>query len=139
MRCARTPESAVVAVDESGNLRSRDNLFMNGGEIFAFTLRTVPAAVNALLAKSGHTKDDVDLFIFHQANRYMLETLRKQMKIPQERFFLYLEDCGNTVSNTLPIALKAAMEQNLVRPGSLVMLVGFGVGYSWGATMVRWV
>ncbi len=138
MRCGRTPESAVATEDESGNIRSRDNLYMNGAEVFAFTLRTVPAAVNALLEKAEINQEDVDLFIFHQANRHILETLRKQLKIAQERFFIYLENCGNTVSNTLPIALKAATQQNRIRKGDRVMLVGFGVGYSWSGALVRW-
>lgn len=113
------------------------HLHMNGPEIFAFTLRVVPRAVSDLLAKAGRTIDDIDLFVFHQANRHMLEHLREKTGIPQEKFVLALRHCGNTVSSTIPIALKDAAENGLLRPGALVMVVGFGVGYSWGATLAR--
>lgn len=113
-------------------------LRMNGPDIFAFTLKQVPASVKALLAKSGKSMDDIDLFVFHQANKFMLEHLRKKLKIPEEKFVYALEDCGNTVSATIPIALSRAVCEGLLNRGDLVMLVGFGVGYSWSAGLVRW-
>lgn len=138
MRRPRTPETALEAEDESGNVRSADNLFMDGAEIFNFTLETVPKSVNALLEKAELSLDAIDLFVFHQANRYMLEHLRKRMKIPAEKFQISMAHCGNTVSSTIPIAIKDALAENRLKEGSLVMLVGFGVGYSWGATLLRW-
>lgn len=137
-RAARTAESAKPSEDQSGNIRSADDLFMDGGEIFTFTIAEIPAAVEALLAKSGRAMDDINLFVFHQANKYMLEHLRKKLKVPAERFFVGMSHCGNTVSSTIPIALKQAAGSGRLKPGDLVMLVGFGVGYSWGATLVRW-
>ena len=137
-RQQRSDLSALAAEDDSGNIRAADNLFMDGGEIFTFTLSAVPAAVEALLAKSGRGLEDIDLFVFHQANKYMLEHLRKKMKLPQEKFCVAMAHCGNTVSSTIPIALKHAAADSRLKDGSLVMLVGFGVGYSWGATLVRW-
>lgn len=124
--------------DESGNVRSDDNLYMNGSEIFTFTLRAIPRSVKDLLAAAALQLDDVDLFVFHQANRFMLEHLRKKMAIPEDRFQLSFGRYGNTVSSTIPIALKDAETAGKLRPGARVMLVGFGVGYSWGATLVRW-
>jgi 3-oxoacyl-[acyl-carrier-protein] synthase III len=138
MRRSRTPETATASEDESGNLRGADNLFMDGAEIFNFTLSAVPKSVEMLLSKAGVGFDQVDLFVFHQANKYMLEHLRKRMKIPVEKFQMSLAHCGNTVSSTLPIALKHASMEGRLPPGALVMLVGFGVGYSWGAMLVRW-
>lgn len=111
---------------------------MNGAEIFTFTLSAVPRSVNELLSRAQMTLDDVDLFIFHQANKYMLEHLRKRLKIPAEKFYISMAHCGNTVSSTIPIALKHAAEEGRLAEGSRAMLVGFGVGYSWGAAMVRW-
>jgi 3-oxoacyl-[acyl-carrier-protein] synthase-3 len=111
---------------------------MDGAEIFSFTLRAVPPLVERLLERAGKTRDEIDLFVFHQANRYMLEHLRKRLKLPAEKFVVDLADCGNTVSSTIPIALERAVHAGRVRDGALVMLVGFGVGYSWGATLVRW-
>jgi 3-oxoacyl-[acyl-carrier-protein] synthase-3 len=132
----RRPHSAATAVeteDDQGNRRAPDNLFMNGPEIFNFTLSAVPASIHRLLEKSKLSLDQVDLFVFHQANRYMLDHLRKRMAIPPEKFIVAMQSCGNTVSSTIPIALKHAQ----IVQGSLLMLVGFGVGYSWGATLWR--
>jgi len=117
--------------------RALGHLYMNGPEIFTFALRVVPQAVGELLARAGLAIDDVDLFVFHQANRYMLEHLRDKLKVPPEKFVLALGHCGNTVSSTIPIALAEAAGRGLLPPGALVMLVGFGVGYSWGATLIR--
>jgi 3-oxoacyl-[acyl-carrier-protein] synthase-3 len=93
--------------------------------------------VNTLLRKAGCTPEDIDLFVLHQANRFMLDRLRTKMNIPQERFAIELEDCGNTVSSTIPIAIERAMARGEVRPGQKLMLVGFGVGYSWAAALMR--
>lgn len=139
MREPRTEASGVAVEAESGNVRSRDSLFMDGGEIFTFTLSAVPAAVNGLLAKAGVEMEQIDLFVFHQANRYMLDHLRKRMKIPSEKFTVEMGHCGNTVSATIPIALNHCLKNGSLRSGALVMLVGFGVGYSWGGTLVRWI
>lgn len=115
-----------------------DFLFMDGPEIFSFTIAAVPALVQQMLQKARLEVADVDLFVFHQANRYMLEHLRGSCEIPAEKFPFALEDCGNTVSATIPITLERARAAGALRPGMRVMLVGFGVGYSWGATMIRW-
>jgi 3-oxoacyl-[acyl-carrier-protein] synthase-3 len=136
-REARSEDSATENEDESGNQRARDNLYMNGPEIFNFTLKMVPASVKGLLEKRGLTIDDVDLFVFHQANEYMLEHLRKKIGLPREKFVVSMRSCGNTVSATIPIALEDARARGLAKAGDLVMLVGFGVGYSWGGTFVR--
>ncbi|MGV3616335.1 MAG: 3-oxoacyl-ACP synthase III family protein [Fimbriimonas sp.] len=137
VREARSEASRAEATDESGNTRSRDNLYMNGAEIFNFTLRTVPESLKGLLEKSGHSLEEIDLFVFHQANQYMLEHLRKKVGIPKEKFVIAMRDCGNTVSATIPLALEAARENGQAKPGMLALLLGFGVGYSWGGTLVR--
>jgi 3-oxoacyl-[acyl-carrier-protein] synthase-3 len=139
MRQRTAAPSEEATVDSDGNLRSEANLYMNGPEIFAFTLRVVPKAVQELLARAGKNLGDIDLYVFHQANQYMLEHLRKKLKIPVEKFFVGMSHCGNTVSCTIPIALKQAANEGRIQPGHLVMLVGFGVGYSWAATLIRWV
>jgi 3-oxoacyl-[acyl-carrier-protein] synthase-3 len=113
------------------------HLYMNGGEIFTFTLRAVPAAVAQLMERAGLALADVDRFVFHQANRYMLEHLQRKLGVPAEKFIIDMRDCGNTVSSTIPIALKRALVAGTIRPGQRVMLVGFGVGYSWGALLMR--
>ena len=130
---------APAAQDDEGNVRGPDNLYMNGGELFSFTLREIPACITTLLARAKCTLSDFDLFVFHQANRYMLEHLRKTVGIPAERFYNSMENCGNTVSSTIPIALKDAQDSGLLKPGQRVALLGFGVGYSWAATSIRWI
>ena len=84
MREPRTPETAREETDGNGNVRNRENLFMDGSEIFTFTLREIPPMVAELIRRAGLDIDDVDLFVFHQANRYMLEHLRKKMRLPAE-------------------------------------------------------
>jgi len=111
---------------------------MNGAEILTFTLLAIPGAVNALLKKSDCTMDSIDLFVFHQANKFMLDRLRKKLAIPEEKFVFAYENFGNTVSSTIPIALKEAEKKGQLKPGMKVMLVGFGVGYSWGANLLEW-
>ena len=138
MRRPRTAESGVEMADNAGNVRSQDSLYMSGGDIFTFTIDAVPNAVDMLLRRAGIGLGDVDLFVFHQANRYMLEHLRKRMKIPPEKFQLTMQHCGNTVSSTIPIALKHVALDGRLENGARVMLVGFGVGYSWGAMMLTW-
>jgi 3-oxoacyl-[acyl-carrier-protein] synthase-3 len=130
------PETAIAKDDGTGNLRCKQDLFMDGAEIFNFSLQTVPKAVNQLLEKSGMTMEEVDFFIFHQANKFMLETLRRKLKIPKEKFSINLESYGNTSSATIPMALEVALSQGDIRKDSKVMVVGFGVGYSWAAAMI---
>ena len=113
-------------------------LWMNGPEIFHFTMQVVPACVHNLLQKASLRKEDIDLFVFHQANRYMLEHLRNKLQIPESKFYVSLASCGNTVSSTIPIALLSALDEGRLRTGHRVILVGFGVGLSWGATLLTW-
>ncbi len=111
---------------------------MNGPEVFNFTLRVVPAVVAEILRKAGLTPEDIDLYVFHQANMFMLEHLRKKLGIPCHKLFTQLERCGNTTSASIPIALEAAISHEHLRPSHKVMLVGFGVGWSWGGCLLEW-
>jgi 3-oxoacyl-[acyl-carrier-protein] synthase-3 len=138
LRRRRSHETATVQTDDQGNTRTSDNLFMDGPEIFTFTLKAVPQLVSATLEKAGATIDDIDFFVFHQANFYMLESLRRKTRIPKDKFLISFESCGNTVSSTIPIVLYDKIHEGIIRPGHRLMLVGFGVGYSWGATIVDW-
>jgi 3-oxoacyl-[acyl-carrier-protein] synthase-3 len=137
LRMPLTDVSRDEQEDKSGNWRSDANLYMNGPEIFNFTLSSLPKAVNGLLQKSGEALAGVDYFIFHQANRFMLDRIRAKLAIPEEKFCVDMDWCGNTVSSTIPIALGRARAAGTVPPGARVMLVGFGVGYSWAAAMMR--
>lgn len=138
MRIKRTKETAVVTMDESGNARSRDNLYMNGSEIFNFTIDVVPKSIANVLIKNNLSFGDIDFFIFHQANVYMLNYLRKKCKIPAEKFYVNMKDVGNTVSATIPIALRMAEKEGRIKRGDKILLAGFGVGLSWGSTIIVW-
>jgi 3-oxoacyl-[acyl-carrier-protein] synthase-3 len=133
-----TPATSQPAVDANGNTRAPANLFMNGQEVFSFTLKRVPEMLNDILGQAGLTKEDVDWFVFHQANRFMLDHLRRKLGIPEERMVLFLEGTGNTTSSTIPLALEDSITQGRFKSGQRVLLAGFGVGYSWGACLLQW-
>jgi 3-oxoacyl-[acyl-carrier-protein] synthase-3 len=129
-------EASIEREDEKGNWRSERNLYMNGPEVFNFALQTVPRALDQLLQKSGRSLDQIDYFIFHQANKFILERLRSKVKIPVDKFCIDMEMSGNTVSSTIPIALERAQRGGRIKAGDRVALIGFGVGYSWSATLI---
>jgi len=120
----------------SGNIYTDNDIFMDGPAIFNFTIDRIPDLVNQTLAANSLTRDDIKLYIFHQANAYILNFLRKMVRIPADRFYLNMRSTGNTVSNTIPIALDDVSAQGLVKPGDKILLAGFGVGYSYGATVI---
>ncbi len=130
-------DTSIEKTDDYGNVRSRENLYMNGADVMAFSLKEVPKASDALLQKAGKSKEDIDFFVLHQANKFMLEALRKKLKVPQEKLPITMDDCGNTVSSTIPIALFKLIRQGMLTNGQRLMLVGFGVGYSWAACLVN--
>lgn len=132
--CARQPLSSdSVDADESGQIRSSRHLYMNGSEVFNFTLESVPPLVEKTLLRNGLEKSDIDFFVFHQANKFMLNTIRKVCGISKEQFPIDMEDTGNTVSSTIPIVLSRMKESGALKDGQNILLAGFGVGYSWGA------
>jgi len=122
--------------DGSGSIRTDNNLYMNGPEIFNFTIKAVPKVVSETLKKNNTTLDEIDYVIFHQSNKYMNEYLRKKINIPKDKFCENLLVKGNTVSNTIPIAIKDSFDNNFIKKNYRVLLVGFGVGYSWGGTII---
>lgn len=124
-----------VQFDENSNPTSSDYLFMNGPDIFTFTIERVPIMVRDLLEKNGLSKDEINLFIPHQANLYILEFLRKKMKIEKDNYYINLANFGNTVSSTIPIALYEAKQEGLLRGN--ILLAGFGVGLSWGGVILK--
>jgi 3-oxoacyl-[acyl-carrier-protein] synthase-3 len=136
-RTPRTPETAVARPAESGNLRSLENLYMDGAGILSFVNGRVPRQVTAVLARSRLTVEDIDLVIFHQASQMALESLCRRLRIPQEKSFSNLRDVGNTVSASIPIALRDATDQGRIRPGDRILLCGFGVGMSWATAIVQ--
>lgn len=121
--------------DENGNPLSSDHLFMDGKAIFDFTSDVVPPMIEETLQKNNLTSDDVDLYVFHQANKYMINYLRKLMEIDKDKFYVFMETVGNTVSSTIPIALCEAQKEDKLHGN--VVLAGFGVGLSYGAVVLE--
>ena len=125
--------------DAEGHVRRDDFLYMNGSAIFNFTLDAVPTMMNQLCEKSGLTKDDIDYFVFHQANKFMLNTIRKVCAISKDKFYIDLANVGNTVSSTILIGIKDCLENGIITSGMKLMACGFGVGLSWGGTIIKFV
>ena len=93
--------------------------------------------VKNILLKNHMAMDDIDYFIFHQANKFMLDYLRKKIKVPEEKFYNNMLYTGNTVSSTIPLALHESLKEKKIKSGDKILLVGFGVGLSWGATIIE--
>lgn len=135
---AKQRRSGADGAYDGARVSGKENLFMAGAEIFNFTIEVVPQSVNNILLKHQITLDDIDLFVFHQANQFILNYLRKKIGIPEQKFYVNIGDIGNTVSASIPIALKRAEEDGLLKDGDKVLLTGFGVGLSWGSTLLTW-
>jgi 3-oxoacyl-[acyl-carrier-protein] synthase-3 len=129
-------ETAIETTDAEGNVRSPQNFYMNGAAVFHFAITVVPPTIQKLLKQVSLSMDDIGLFLFHQANRYMLDYLVKKLAIPQEKTFFYIDDVGNTSGSTMPLVLAEAVRAGKVRPGQHVLMIVFGVGLSWAATVM---
>lgn len=132
---ARSP-AGLEKNPQNDHFPSSSYLYMNGPEIFNFTIEVVPKMVKHVLEKNHLTLPEISCVIFHQANSFILNYLRTILDIPREKFYINLEQTGNTVSSTLPIALKDAEQRGIIQRGDKILLAGFGVGYSYGATVL---
>ena len=130
------PHAPEVESSE-GSFTTQNNLYMNGPEVFNFMISAVPKLFNDTLEKNGTTLDKIEFVVFHQANKYMLDYVRSKINIPKSKFYNNLLKTGNTVSSTIPIALKDCMDKGLLVPGDRVLLAGFGVGLSWAGTIIQ--
>jgi 3-oxoacyl-[acyl-carrier-protein] synthase-3 len=108
-------------------------LFMDGRAIYSFAMSRVPRHVEQCLALNGLKLDDIDRFVFHQANRFMLESLRDRMKLPPGKVVIDVADGGNTVGSTIPIALEPLLDERPRR----ILISGFGVGLSWATNVLE--
>lgn len=125
------------SIDDDGHIRREDYLYMDGSAIFNFTLDAVPAMMKDILLKNKMEKEEIDYFLFHQANKFMLNTIRKVCVLPKDKFYINLSETGNTVSSTVMIGLKQCLENGIIQQGMQVMITGFGVGLSWGGTILK--
>ena len=129
--------TGVETTDDDGHIRREDYLYMDGSAIFNFTLDAVPVMMSQILEKNNIQKEEVNYYVFHQANKFMLNTIRKVCVLPKDKFYVNLTETGNTVSSTVIIGLKDCFESQAIKFGDKVMVAGFGVGLSWGGTMLR--
>ena len=126
------------ALKSYGNNFYTDNkLYMNGPDIFNFTIENIPNLCFEILEINNLKSENIDYVIFHQANKFMLNFLRKKLKFPKDKFYIDIHDGGNTVSSTIPIAIKRALNSGDIKSGDKLLLVGFGVGLSYAGTIVE--
>lgn len=128
----------VLKVDDKGNARTDADAWIDGKGMFGFSAEVVPRAVERTLARAKLTPSDIDLFVFHQANQHMLEHLRDKLALPEEKVLIDMRDCGSTGSSSIPMVLSRATAAGRLTKGMRLLLVGYGVGLSWGACVVRW-
>jgi len=124
-------------IDSYGNTRNHANFYMDGSEVFNFSVSKAPELVSQLLSEANLSFNEIDFFVFHQANQIILETIGRKLKIPEKKLVIDIETTGNTVSSTIPIALYNAFTTGKIAHGKLVLIAGFGVGFSWGGTVIR--
>ncbi len=113
-------------------------LQMNGQEVFKFAVRKVPQCIDAALEKAALKPEDVDLYLLHQANCRIIQSVAKRLGQPEEKFPMNLNECGNTSAASLPILMAQLDEQGKLHRGDTLVLSGFGAGLTWGACVIRW-
>lgn len=130
----RTPHSTTTdtrSLREQNNSRSDADLYMNGAEIFAFTLREIPQLIQSVMLKASWEMEQVDAFVLHQANLFMLNHIAKRLKIPEQKLLLSLKKYGNTSSASIPLTLTDQYSKQKLSEPQRLILAGFGVGFSW--------
>ncbi len=132
-RQPRSADTKKQVAGADGIERSAENIYINGAEVFNFTIKRIPPLVEALMTTAGKSRDQYDHFVFHQANAFMLQHLAKRLKIPPEKFVLAMETVGNTSSASIPLAITMALRESLEEKPRELLLAGFGVGLSWAA------
>lgn len=137
LMCERGGERDLIAKQSFAATNLDPQIRMNGPEVFNFTLRAVPEVIDRTCELAGIDLTEFDWIVFHQANLFMLEHLRKKLGIDKKRFVIDFEDCGNTVSSSIPIVLERLQKTGKLQQGNKVLLAGFGVGLSWGSCVLE--
>lgn len=137
-RYPSTPETAMMEEDASGNFRSKDNLVMQGDFVFNFVQREVPPMIEHLMEQAKFSKDDVDWFLFHQPNKFMLHKLADKLGIPYEKMPANIvENFGNASGVTVPTNISFNLGNDIVNGKKKVCLAGFGVGLTWASILME--
>lgn len=135
----RVPSSAATRERierDGGNLRAEADLFMDGAEVFTFALREAPGMIQRTLAAAGRAPDEIDAFVLHQANRFMIQQLTKRLRIPAEKAPLGLTEYGNTSSASIPLALTTELRDKITQNEQRLLIGGFGAGFAWGGAVL---
>ena len=133
-----TPETAVLKEDGSGNLRALDHLVMKGDEVFNFVQREIPPMIEELLEYARLDKSDIDSFIFHQPNKFMLKKLADKMEVPYEKMpNNVVEQFGNSSGVTIPVTVALNFKEKLLHDSITACLAGFGVGLNWASLVLK--
>lgn len=127
-----------VPIDEHVLEQRLNKFHMDGRQVWSFAVERVPVVIRQLLDRHQMTVDDIDLIITHQANLRLIETILGDLGIPMEKTITTVENYGNTAAASIPITLNKAFEEGRLKPGARVVMVGFGGGLSWGATLLEW-
>ena len=135
-RLPKSPETIIPLTDKSGNVYTKEHIYMEGLEILNFVGSKVPIQIKNLLHRNNLELSAVDGFIFHQASKMVLDLLTRMLKLSPDKVFRNIHNVANTVSASLPISIKEA-EKEWLKPGSKIVLSGFGVGLSWGSALVE--
>jgi 3-oxoacyl-[acyl-carrier-protein] synthase-3 len=137
MRTPRGQETALEETDRNGNIRSPEDIHMDGLGVWAFVNSAVPAHVKAFLAGQSLTPGDIDLYVFHQASKMTLDSVAKALSLPEEKTYVNMAEVGNLVSASIPVALRGALDEGRAKKGDRVLLCGFGVGFSYGSVLIE--
>lgn len=133
-----TPETAIQYKDSFGNWRSEDNLVMKGDEVFMFVMKKVPPLIEDILEYSSTSKEEIDLFAFHQPNKFMLNKLASKLKVPKEKMpSNIVENFGNSSGATVPLNLVYNLREDLLLKSSRLCMAGFGIGLVWSSIVMN--
>lgn len=133
----KTPRNQGWFTDNATKNLPVGRMTMDGLKVFRFSLDVVPMLVEETLKKNNLSHENIDLFVFHQASNIILKSLQRKLKIADSKIFNNIEKNGNTVSASIPIALKEALEKGIIKKNMNIMIVGFGIGFSWSATVLN--
>ena len=134
LRCDNRPVNNPFAVNDS----KLSYVSMNGQEVYKFAVKTVPKVIEEAVKKAGLEVEDIDLFVLHQANLRIIESVAKRLHQPMEKFPTNLEECGNISAASVPILLDNINKHGMICEGKKIVLAGFGAGLTWGATVLVW-
>ncbi|TIH18019.1 ketoacyl-ACP synthase III [Marinifilum sp. JC120] len=135
--CKNSGVSVVTGENKDSSIK-KPSFEMDGYGVFLFTLGTIPNEIQQLMNDAGASIEDIDLFVLHQASRYVLESIQKKLGIPEDKLIIDLEEVGNTTSSSIPIALKRAETAGKLKRGDKILLFGFGIGLSWGGAILEY-